>query len=140
MQELSEIPKESSKAQILHTDIVSLLHRAEFVNVLNPFSSYFKLRTISKIQQDLSVRLDKLHDQYRDSLNAGVSGYGLTPVVDQTRIVGEGLSALLQVERAWQNLGSEIDRKYAYSFGFFALYVALISLIATIVFGIVSLM
>jgi hypothetical protein len=140
MQEPIETRKKSSKAQILHTDIISLLHRAESVSVLNPFSAYSKLRAISKMQQELSVRLDKLHDQYRDSLNAGVSGYGSAPVVGQTRIVGEGLSALLQVERAWQNLGSEIDRKYAYSFGFFALYVALISLIATIVFGIASLM
>ncbi len=45
----------------------------------------------------------------------------------------------MQVERAWQSLGSEIVQKRAFSFGVISLYVALISLIVTVVLGIPSL-
>jgi hypothetical protein len=108
------------------------------VNILNPVSARRKIKNISVLQLGLSFRLDELHDQYRRSLNADVSGSIIAINIHFTRVSGEGLSALMQVERFWQGLCSELDQKRAYSFGFFALYVALISLVATVVFGIAS--
>jgi hypothetical protein len=139
MPQEAETAPQASAASLLQADIILLQHRAASVNVLNPFAAYRQIKRISESQQQLSARLDVLHDQYRRSLNASLSGGGPLIEIYLTRIAGEGLSALMQVERSWQSLCSVVDQKRAYSFGFFSLYVAWISLIATVIFGIVSL-
>jgi len=137
-QNLDQTPQ-SSTANALHADIISVLRQAESINVMNPFSAYVRLRSVSKLQRELTTRLDQLHDQYRHSLSASVCGPGFAPGIQITRVAGEGLSSLLQVERAWHDLVSAIDQKHAYAFGFFSLYVALLSLTATVILGIAGL-
>jgi hypothetical protein len=133
----AESSPQPSAASVLQDEIMVLVRRAESVNSFIPWA-YCHIKRLVKLQQQLLPRVDALHNQYRRSLN-DVSGPGFGPGVSLTRTSGEGLSALLQVERSWQSLGSVIDRKRAYSFGWCSLYVAGISLLATVTFGIVSL-
>lgn len=126
--------------QVLHRDIITLLRQAETINVLNPFSAYSNLRSIEEKQKQISKRLDALHDQYRQSLSGEIRGPALAIGPYLTQIAGQGLSVLMQVERSWQMLDSKVDQKNAYTFGFFSLYVAIISLIATVTLGIASLL
>lgn len=127
------MPTPLSPVASLLADITALQRQADLVNVFDPFSAYVQLKALGEVRKTVADRLDSIHEQFRVSLDAPVSGpTGLIEVFFTVRSA-KGVSALLQAERAWHDVGATIDGKKAFSFGFFSLYIALISLAVSVI-------
>jgi len=133
MSDLADEPQKKPTADALRSDIEALIERADSINPFNPFSTYYQVRAVNRAKRELFPRLQQLHRQYQRSLGGPVSGgFGLIgPYL--TRAAGQGISALLTVERSWRELGAIIDRKSAFSLVYVSLYVAIVALLVAVV-------
>lgn len=105
---------------------------AEEINILNPFTGFFRLKDVSKQKNGIAEEYDKKLKKCFDLLASPVEGPGMTMSFSQSWSTAKGLSAVIKLQEIWRNLDALIDRKYAYSVAVFSLYIALFSLVLTI--------
>jgi len=112
----------------------------ESVNILNPISSYRSLRVA---RQKFFALSPKYRDQLTDCLKRLAEPVEGATALDMAWIQGfttaNGISAFLELTSTFSSVSESLDRKAAYSLACFALYVSVISLTATVVFGWLSL-
>jgi len=140
MPDLADKPQKKPTADALHLDIEALIERAESINPFIPFRPFYQVRAITRAKRELFPRLQQLHRQYRRSLSPEGSVSGPAELIQLyfTRVAGQGISALLTVERSWHELGAIIDRTSAFSLAYLCLYIAIAALLATLVFGVLT--
>ena len=102
---------------------------AEEINILNPFTGFFRLKVVSKQKNGIAEEYDKKLKKCFDLLASPVEGPGMTMSFCQSWSTAKGLSSVIKLQEVWRNLDALIDRKYAYSIAVFSLYIALFSLL-----------
>jgi hypothetical protein len=118
----------------------SISSRAESVSILNTVTA---LRDLRALRKEYSARDQEAHAALRDTVEMlgepveGVSSLELGWVQGFT--LAAGLSAYTNLQSAVTAASEALDRKSAYSMACFSLYIAVISLVATLVLGIWSL-
>jgi hypothetical protein len=124
----------------LCAELRELTARAISVNVLFPLSSFKLLRQIRSSYAEKAKRVQSLHASCIEKLAEPTEG---AAAIDLAWIQGittaAGLSALSNLTSADSSVGEALDRKSAYVMACFSLYVSGISLIATVVLGVLSL-
>lgn len=112
--------------------IYSATKGAEKVNILDPFSGFFRLNKLSKqkgaIAEEYEIQLKECYDL----LKAPVEGPGMAMAFAQSWSTAKGLAAITKLQETWRNLDALVDRKYAYSVAIFSLYIAVASLVLTV--------
>jgi len=122
----------------LCTELLELTREAEAVNVFNPFSAFRSLPPLTRRKDILQSRYDKELAQCYDCLGQAVSGPGWTMGFAQAWSTAKGTSAILRLQDIWNALGAVLDRKYAYSFAILSFYLAIFSLLLSIIFGVLT--
>lgn len=110
-------------------ELRALAASADRVNILNPFSSYFRLRSIRK---KYLIKEPEFRAQLQDcfvKLAQPVEGStALELGFLQGVTLATGLSALLELNSSMSAVSEALDRKSAYSLACFSLYVSIVSL------------
>jgi len=119
----------------LCTELRELNHEAEAINIFNPFNA-LKLRRLSTQKERLQSKYEKEIADCYDCLREPVSGPGSTMAFVQAWSTAKGISAILKLQNIWHELGAVLDRKYAYMFAILAIYVSILSVLLTLIFGI----
>jgi len=118
----------------------SLANAANAVNILEPVSSYRRLRAIRSEFDALATEYRTQYDDCLSRLAEPVEGAsGIDSGWIQGFTTAAGTSAILQLSSAYSSIGETLDRKSAYAVACFSLYVAIVSLVLTVVFGWLSL-
>ncbi len=114
--------------------------RAEGVNVLNTISSLRALRQLrveySAREQEAQTALGETVERLGEPVEGGTT---LEMGWVQGFTLAAGLSAYTNLQSALTAASEALDRKSAYAIACFSLYVAVVSLVATLVLGIMSL-
>lgn len=118
-----------SVAAQLAADISIAMSNAQQISPVNPLTAYPALSRASVLHAELAGRANALHDRFRKSLHGDFEGPGGALGFFMGQRVGEGVSLLLQIERALSSLGATIDKKQNTCFSYVSMYVALIALI-----------
>lgn len=121
------------------SELISLSIAAEAVTVWNSVKVISLLPRIRKKHIGLRNEYEKKIVYCHEKLTSTVTGPGITMAFMQTWNTSLSLSAILKLQHHFTELGQIIDRKYSYSMAIFALYIAIISLIATVSLGILTL-
>jgi hypothetical protein len=112
---------------------------ANAVNVLNPLSSY---RRLSRVRRELESCSTEYHASTRDCLTRLAEPVEGTTAADLAWIQGftmaNGIAALMELNSTFSSVAEALDRKSAYSMACFSLYVAVVSLSATVILGLLS--
>lgn len=120
--------------------LLGLAAQAESVNVLNPISTYYSL---NKLRAKLTELTPKYQQHYSDCLNRLAQPVEGVAALDIAWVQGftsaNGTAAILELNSAFKSVAEALDRKAAYAIACFSLYIATISLVATTVFGWLSL-
>ena len=120
---------EEHSTHVVFNELSELLLKVESVDVKKPISAHSTLSCLEAEYKELGRKLDTVHEHYRKSPTGNISGPGFAMPIIATQVTSQGLSYLMQLERLYQSVGSSIDRKNSYTFGYISLYVALISLV-----------
>ncbi len=122
------------------TALNSLAHQIESISVWNPFGAFFshkKYQTqFETFKQKYIESVDHCHKRMRDPVEGG---NGIDNAWMQGFSTSLGTSALIQLQSTYQNVNESLDRKAAYSLAAISLYISIISIVLTIVFGWLSL-
>lgn len=121
-------------------ELAEISNAASNVSIFNPFTSFLRLRVLRQkflvrepvFRAELEACLKKLAEPVEGStaLEMGwIQGFTLAA----------GISAVLQLNLALSTASETLDRKAAYTLACFSLYIAVVSLIATVVLGALSL-
>lgn len=124
----------------LCAELRELAARASSVNVLRPFSSFKLLGQIRSTYVEKLPHVQSLHASCIEKLaeaTEGASALDLGWIQGMT--TAAGLSALSNLTSANSSVGETLDRKSAYAMACFSLYVSGVSLVATVVLGVLSL-
>lgn len=125
-----------SRVKPLCERLQSLAAVANTINVLRPVASYRKLQAIRKEFDALSPEYQRQHDDCLSRLAQPVEGAsGLDSGWIQGFTTAAGTSAVLRLSSAYSSVGEALDRKSAYAMACFSLYVAMVSLVISIIFG-----
>lgn len=73
------------------------------------------------------------------SMRTRWSGPGFAVGAMQTLSLGESFAATLLIQNQWQRLVGATDRKAAFTVAVLSIYISVISLVATVCFGVVTL-
>jgi len=120
-------------------EILEVASQAEAANILNPVTTFWRLKKVSRQRERLRPRYDAVVADCHGRLVEPVTGGpGFMLGWAQVWATAKGTSALLKLQSTWAELQAIIDRKYAYTFGVLSLYVAVISLIATFLLPVLS--
>lgn len=124
-------------------ELTSLASSANQVNVLNPFSSYRQLRAVrNRFSERTSRYLAQVQD-CRSRLAEPVEGASpLELGWFQGFTFASGMAALMELNSSISSVSEALDRKSAYTMACFSLYIAVLSLVVSvvsIVFGWLSL-
>jgi hypothetical protein len=128
------------KIEPLAEALSTLAGSGESISVWRPIHSWRKLKSIRSQFDLLTPRfreaIKTCHDRMGQPVERGSS-------IDNAWLQGYstaiGTSALFQLQSAFQSVGEVLDRKAAYALAAFSLYVAVISMVLTVVFGWLSL-
>jgi hypothetical protein len=114
--------------------------RAESVSILNTITA---LRDLRGLRKEYSARELEAHATLRDTVERLGEPVEGSTVLELGWVQGftlaAGLSAYTNLQSAITAAGEALDRKSAYAIACFSLYVAVISLTATLILGIMSL-
>ncbi len=125
-----------SRVKPLCTELQALADQATEVNVLNPLTSF---RRLHRIRETFTALLPQSRIQYDDCLKrlaAPVEGAsGLDSGWIQGFTSAAGTSAILELSSSLSSVSETLDRKSAYSLACFSLYISVVSLVATGIFG-----
>ncbi len=114
---------------------------AEKINVWRPLHAFKSIRNVKREQQKYVEIYTKIIDQIFKNLNEPVQGAsGIDAGWLQTWSTSRGLAGLIRLQSTWSQVNELTDRKTAYSVACFSIYIALISLIVTSIFGVLSLL
>ena len=114
--------------------------QAESVGILNTITA---LRELAKLRKEYAARDQEAQSTLRDTIERlgepveGSSALEMGWVQGFT--LAAGLSAYTNLQSAVTAASEALDRKSAYAIACFSLYVAVVSLVATLVLGIMSL-
>ena len=120
-------------------ELRQLAATAQVVNVLEPVSAFFKLRTIRRqwekrqpaVQSELASCIKRMSEPVEGA-----------PAIDLGWIQGftfaAGMSAFTELNTSMSAVSETLDRKAAYSMACFSLYIALISFVVSVVLGLLS--
>ena len=121
-------------------ELWQLSRNAENVNIFNPISSYFKLR---EIRRNYSERHLAFQSQLHDCVTRMSKPVEGATTMELSWIQGftfaAGMSAFTELNVSLSAVSEALDRKSAYSMACFSLYVAFVSLAATLILGVMSL-
>lgn len=128
------------KVSPLVQELSSLAQSAEAVSVWRPLYSVTTLRELRGNFREIIPRYTEIvtlcHARMGEPVERGSS-------MDNAWLQGFstalGTSALFRLQSAFQSLGEVLDRKAAYTLAAFSLYIAILSMALTIVFGYLSL-
>lgn len=129
-----------SEVRPLCEELRNLALDANSVNVLNPIAAFLKLRAIRTrfLSREPALRVHL--ESCMSKLGEPVEG---STVLEMGWIQGftfaAGMSAVSQLNFAISTASETLDRKSAYAMACFSLYVAGVSLVATVALGIMSL-
>jgi hypothetical protein len=112
-----------------------LSQKTQKVNILLPIISILRLNKIKKEQQKLRAEYDNYESKCIEALTTPCSGAGFTLAFIQSWSTAKGLSALIRLKSGWYEIDALIDRKYSFSIATLSLYIALISFIVSMYFG-----
>lgn len=113
---------------------------AEAISVLNPFSSWRRLRPLrAKATARSSEASALLRDIVRRTSEPTEGSTASDLAWMQGFTLAAGLAAFADLNSAIAAASESLDRKAAYALACFSLYIAVISLIATVVLGVLSL-
>ena len=116
-------------------ELRELAASANQVNVLNPFSSYARLRSIRKTYV---AREPAFRAQLQDCFVKLAEPVEGTSTLElgwlQGITLATGLSGLLELNSSMSAVSEALDRKSAYSIACFSLYVSIVSLLLTLPF------
>ena len=120
--------------------LASLTLRAEKVSIWRPFHA-------TRALSSLRAELDAITNQYKEAVDlcharmrAPVGGgSSMDNAWFQGFSTALGTSALFQLQSTYQSAGEVLDRKAAYALAAISLYVAVLSMVLTVVFGWLSL-
>jgi len=108
----------------------------EAVSPLNPFSSFKSVTNARQQFASISSSYNEAHLDCLHRLAEPVEGaHGVDSAWVQGFTSANGTAAIIELTSSFSALGETIDRKSAYGLACFSLYVALISLVTTVVFG-----
>lgn len=128
------------KVEPLAEEFSTLARTGESISVWRPVHSWRKLKGLRTQFDLLTPRFNDdikyCHDRMGQPVERGSS-------IDNAWLQGYstavGTSALFQLQSAFQSVGEVLDRKAAYALAAFSLYVAVVSMVLTVVFGWLSL-
>jgi hypothetical protein len=124
----------------LSEELRKIAGAAETINVLNPFASYFKLQRCRRQWQARRTEVELQLQSCTQRMGEPVEGSSAIELGwIQGFTLAAGISAFAELNAASSSVSESLDRKAAYTMACFSLYVALISLVATLVLGILSL-
>lgn len=118
----------------------NLARSGESISVWRPIHAWRKLKSLRSQFALLTPRFQEAikscHDRLAQPVERGCS-------IDNAWLQGYstavGTSALFQLQSAFQSVGEVLDRKAAYALAAFSLYIAIASMVLTVVFGWLSL-
>ncbi len=121
-------------------ELSSLMQSAEAVSVWRPLHSTKNVRGLRAKFRAIVPRYTEIvalcHARMGEPVERGSS-------MDNAWLQGFstalGTSALFRLQSAFQSVGEVLDRKAAYTLAAFSLYVAILSMVLTVVFGYLSL-
>lgn len=122
----------------LLTEVRTHIINTDKIYIFNSLSTYRKLNKIRHAQQELVTKYEAVISDCYLKISAPVEGPGLVMSFAQTWSLSKGLSAVMKLQSSWNELDALIDRKYTYSTAILSLYIAMLSLILTIIFGMFS--
>jgi hypothetical protein len=121
--------------------LTSIAEKAESISVLRPINAFWRLRKMrSKFAEQrvqATATLDFCHDCLKEPVEGGSA---MDNAWLQSWSTATGTSLLLQLQSALQAASETLDRKAAYSLAVFSSYLALVSIVATCVFGVLTLL
>lgn len=123
----------------LCADIKALLDDAERVRFLNPCSAFWRLNRISRKRSALRAQYESAIHKCLERTTQHVDGPVLDSAALQTWSKSIGEAVLFRIHSLWGDLGATVDRRFAYALASLSLYIASVSLVATVVLGITSL-
>ena len=122
------------------TDLRALARAIESVNAMSPFASLRRLRKYRSQYLQLFPAADELLNRCVALLARPVEG---STAMDFSYIQGMhvagGLAAITGLQSAMSAVSEALDRKIAYAVASASMYVAVVSLITTLVLGLLSL-
>ena len=128
----------NEEIQPLCDKLLELTKKAESVNIVNPFTCW---SDINKVRKDTH----KLEQQFYETLfscykllESNVEG-GPAMILGwmATWSNGIGVSSILKLQNLWNGLAATVDRKTAYCFSTTSFYIAVFSIIITIITSII---
>jgi hypothetical protein len=121
-------------------ELRALASSLEQVNVLNTVAAYACVRTVRRKFSERRAVYKELLDDCTSRLAEPVDG---ASTIDsgwiQAWAVASGVAGLQELTQALSALTEAMDRKAAYTLACFSLYIATVSLTATLVLGLLSL-
>jgi hypothetical protein len=124
----------------LATELEGLAASLSGVSVLRSMHAYRRIAAIRKQFDSLQPRYQSCLADCHDRLSQPVEG---APSMDNAWLQGAstamGISALTRLTSSASGVSETLDRKSAYALASFSLYIAIVSLVATVVFGWLSL-
>ena len=119
-------------------EIEVLREKIENINIYNPLATFRVIKSLQAERHKLKKEyIEKVTFSYLKLNNETVSApaFALTDALIHTFSLG--FSAIFQLQSAWNELESLMDRKFALSYAILALYIAIFSIIITIFLGII---
>ena len=130
----------SAKVKPLSNQLRQLADSANEINVLNPISSYRRLKSI---RNGLNACLADYKSQMQDCLSRLAQPVEGASALDIAWIQGftatNGIVAIAELQSAHSSVAEVLDRKSAYAMACSSMYIAVMSLGATVILGVLSL-
>ena len=101
------------------------------ISIFNPLSPFLSLPKFLKEKNKIFPEYNKILEEGFNLSSSPVEGPGVAMAFTQSWSTAKGLTSIIKLQEAWRSLDALLDRKYAYSFGIFSLYIAIISLVIT---------
>jgi hypothetical protein len=128
----------NEKIQPICDKLIELTKKADNINIVNPFSCWSRInkirKSIHKLEQEFNQTLCYCHKMLETSVEGG-------PAILLGEIAtwsnGIGISSILKLQNLWNGLAATVDRKTAYCFSTTSFYIAVFSILITVITSII---
>ena len=129
------------EAEALANEINAVSAEADLISLINPLRGYRQLKAIEKQRAELRPRLAKKLGEALSAMRTPVNGApGFAgAAMFQSLSLGQSLAASLLLQMQWQRLVGTCDRKAAFLVAVASVYLSVVSLVLSVVFGVASL-